>query len=180
MSKRRAPEPKRNHLTDAQNARLRQVVKEELCSRVPRQLHLAPFLHMAQGNLSRFLDGQLGGSAALALRVASLLDRPVEQVLGVDPMPEFVDRDQQRYPSRILAARAAYLDGVPLDHINAVLSTVLHDDGDPGPAWWLQMMSDGDLAKPGNRRDTAHALKTSAPPGWRKPSKKTVKRAKPR
>jgi hypothetical protein len=181
MSKREGSNRKRNHLTDAQNAKLRQVVQDELCSRVPTQLHLAPFLHIAQGNLSKFLDGQLGGSAALALRVASLLNRSVEEVLGVEPVPEFIDRDERRYPSRILAARAAYLDGVPLDHIRAVLSSSLHHDGDPGPVWWLKMMSDGDLARPGNKRDTARALKAAQPPGWTKATpKKTVKRRKPR
>ena len=181
VTKRRRSEQKRNHLTPAQNANLRELIKTELCSRVPRQLHLAPFLHMAQGNLSRFLDGQLEESAALALRVASLLNRTVKEVLGVDPIPTFVDRDERRYPSRILAARAAYLDGVPLDHIRAVLSSSLYHDGDPGPVWWLKMMSDGELAKPGNKRDTARALKAAQPPGWSKPSpKKPVKRAKPR
>jgi hypothetical protein len=180
MSKRPAP-PKKGHLTDAQNAKLRAIVQAELCSRVPRQLHLAPFLGVTQASLSRFLDGQTGASAALAMRVASLLNRSVEDVLGVTELPEFVDEQEQRYPSRILAARAAYLDGVPLKHIRAVLSSSLDFDGDPGPVWWLKMMIDGELAKPGNKKDTAWALKHAKPPGWSNNStNKSVKGAKTR
>jgi hypothetical protein len=168
-------------LTAKQNARLRKLVKDELCSRVPRQLHLAPFLKMPQGNLSRFLEGSLGGSAALAIRVAALLDRSVEDVLGLPKMPKLVDDQEERYPSRILAARAAYTDGVPLQHIRAVLSASLHSEGDPGPQWWLKMMIDGHLSKHGNKKDTAWALGQVQPPGWSKgPSREGVKRRKRR
>jgi hypothetical protein len=117
------------------------------------------------------------------MRVASLLNRSVEDVLGVTRGPEFVDDQERRYPSRILAARAAHLDGVPLKHIRAVLSSSLDFDGDPGPVWWLKMMIDGELAKPGNKKDTAWALSYAQPPGWSEPkqtTKKSVKRTKKR
>lgn len=155
-------------LTSEQNARLRKLVKEELCSRIPRQLHLAPFLKMPQGNLSRFLEGSLGGSAALAIRVAALLSRSVEDVLGLPPVLTLVDDDEDRYPSRILAARAAYADGVPLQHIRAVLASTVQGDEDPGPQWWLKMMVDGELTKRGNKKDTARALSKAKPPGVNK------------
>jgi hypothetical protein len=152
--------PKIHHFTDEQNARLRAIVKDELCSRIPRQLHLAPLLGIAQGNLSRFLDGKSGASAGLALRIAFLLNRSLEDILGVDGVPLLVDPQEERYPSRILAARACYLDGVPLTNIQAVLaSSVRHDNGDPGARWWRKMMVEGHLAKPGSRRDTEWALK---------------------
>lgn len=155
-------------LTAEQNARLRKIVKEELCSRVPRQLHLAPFLKMPQGNLSRFLEGSLGGSAALAIRVAALLNRSVEDVLGLPPILPLTDNEEARYPSRILAARAAYADGVPLQHIRAVLSSTVQGDDDPGPQWWLKLMIEGELTKRGNKKDTARALSKSRPPGVNK------------
>ncbi|MFZ5895594.1 MAG: hypothetical protein ACOY0T_31340 [Myxococcota bacterium] len=115
------------------------------------------------------------------MRVAGLLNRSVEDVLGLTDVPDFVDDQEQRYPSRILAARAAYLDGVPLKHIRAVLSASLNFDGDPGPVWWLKMMIDGELAKPGNKKDTAWALSYAQPPGWRQQStKRSVKPKKKR
>jgi hypothetical protein len=182
MSKRPASS-KKAHFTDAQNSKLRAIVESELCSRVPRQLHLAPFLGVTQASLSRFLDGSTGASAALAMRVASLLNRSVEDVLGVTEVPAFVDDQEARYPSRILAARSAYLDGVPLKHIHAVLSASLDFDGDPGPVWWLKMMTEGELAKPGNRRDTSWALSYAQPPGWderKRITKRSVKHSKKR
>ncbi|MFZ5863033.1 MAG: hypothetical protein ACOYXR_09365 [Nitrospirota bacterium] len=136
---------------------------------------------MTQASLSRFLDGQTGASAALAMRVASLLRRSVEDVLGVADVPDFVDDQERRYPSRILAARAAYLDGVPLKHIRAVLSASLDFNGDPGPVWWLKMMTEGELAKPGSKKDTAWALSYAQPPGLREQrTKRGVKRTKKR
>jgi plasmid maintenance system antidote protein VapI len=169
------------HLTDKQNARLRTIIKDELLARVPKQLHLARLLGVPQGNLSRFLDGRMGAGAPVAFRVAFLLDRSVEEVLGLAPSPELVDEQERRYPSRILAARTAYLEGVPLPQIRAVLNTSLHYDGDPGAHWWLKMMQEGHLAKPGNKRDTAWALKQVQPPGWDKgPARRRVERPKRR
>ena len=52
--------PKKSYLGHGQNARLRTIIKSELLTRVPTQLHLAPLLGMPQGNLSRFLDGKVG------------------------------------------------------------------------------------------------------------------------
>jgi hypothetical protein len=173
---------KSTHLTDQQNDRLRAIIKSELCNRVPRQLHLAPLLGMPQGNLSRFLDGHVGVSAAIALRVAFLLNRPVEDILGIEQVPDLTDPQEQRYPSRILAARAAYLDGVPLANIRAVLSASLRYDGDPGAHWWRKMMVEGHLAKPGRKKDTDWALShVQVNPGqWTKPRARRGKTGKRR
>jgi hypothetical protein len=172
--------PPKTNLSPEQNTRLRTIVKDELLSRVPKQLHLAPLLGVPQGNLSRFLDGDTGAGASLAIRVAFLLNRSLEDVLGISGVPALVDDQERRYPSRILAARAAYLDGVPLEHIHAVLATSLRSDGDPGAKWWIKMMKEGHLAKPGNKRDTAWALK-QVQPGWGKaPPRKRVQRRKRR
>ncbi|HTQ03199.1 MAG TPA: hypothetical protein VMI54_05060 [Polyangiaceae bacterium] len=168
------------HLTDDQNARLRQIVRTELCSRVPKQVPLAKLLGIAQGNLSKFLDGQLGGSAALALRTAALLNRSVEDVLGAGMPPDLIDEQERRYPSRILAARAACLDGVPLQQIRAVLASALQFDGDPGSERWLKMMNDQQFAKRGNKKDTAWAL-DQVRPGWPKAAgRRRVERGKSR
>jgi hypothetical protein len=171
---------KNAHLSDEQNERLRALVKDELCPRVPRQLHLARLLGMAQGNLSKFLDGQVGAGAALALRVAFLLNRTVEDVLGASSAPQFVDDQERRYPSRILAARAAYLDGVPLQQIRAVLASSLRYDDDPGSEWWLKMINDRQFAKRGNKKDTAWALERVRPSWPKAPNEPRVKRGKPR
>jgi plasmid maintenance system antidote protein VapI len=94
----------KGQLSAEQNARLRRLVRDELLTRVPKQLHLARLLGMPQGNVSRFLDGQLGATAPIVLRIASLLNRSVEDVLGVPPAPELVDPQEWRYPSRIISA----------------------------------------------------------------------------
>ena len=172
--------PRNAHLTDDQNERLRQILRTELCSRVPKQVPLARLLGIAQGNLSKFLDGEVGGSAALVLRVAFLLNRSVEEVLGTGSAPDLVDNQGRRYPSRILAARAAYLDGIPLRQIRAVLASSLRFDGDPGSECWLKMMKDEQFAKRGNRKDTTRALK-QVRPGWPQPSgRPAVQRGKSR
>jgi hypothetical protein len=101
------------------------------------------------------------------LRVAALLNRSVEDVLGAGTPPELVDEQERRYPSRILAARAAYLDGVPLQQIRAVLASSLRFDGDPGSERWLKMMTDEQFAKRGNKTDTSWALE-HVRPGWPK------------
>lgn len=81
--------------------------------------------------------------------------------------PDLVDDQESRYPSRILAARAAYLDGVPLRQIRAVLASALQFDGDPGADRWLKMMNNKQFAKRGNNEDTAWALE-QVRPGWPK------------
>ena len=155
------------HLTDEQNVRLRRIIRTELCTRVPKQVPLAKLLGIAQGNLSKFLDSEVGGSATLVLRVAALLNRSVEDILGAGTPPDLVDEQERRYPSRILAARAAYLDGVPLQQIRAVLASSLRFDGDPGSERWLKMMRDDQFAKRGNKTDTSWALE-QVRPGWPK------------
>jgi hypothetical protein len=168
------------HLTDEQNARLRHIIQTELCTRVPRQIPLARLLGIAQGNLSKFFDGQVGGSAALVLRVAFLLNRSVEEVLGAGTAPDLVDEQAHRYPSRILAARAAYLDGVPLQQIRAVLSSSLRFDGDPGSERWLKMMKDEQFAKRGNKKDTTWAIEQVRPSWPKARGRRRVERAKSR
>ena len=151
--------PSRNRdLSDEQNEKLRATVKHQLCSLVPKQYHLSKLLGVSQGNLSKFLDGSKGGSAALALRVAFLLDRPVEEVLGVRRVPGLIDDNGKRYPTRILAARAAYLDGVDPRRIQSALSAILSPKGDPGADAWRKMMVSGDLAQPGTKEDTDWAI----------------------
>ena len=72
---------------------------------------------------------------------------------------DFEDDQGRRYPTRILAARAAYLDGVPLTRIVPVLSSSLKYEGDPGVDWWLKMMRSKSLAMPGSKEETQRAIK---------------------
>ncbi|MEO8901803.1 MAG: hypothetical protein ABI627_09780 [Polyangiaceae bacterium] len=146
-------------LTAEQNSHLCGVIKAKLVPRVPKQYQLADVLGMAQSNFSSFLDGIKGASIALAFRVAFLLDCPVEDVLGMPRMPAIADEHERRYPTRILAARAAYLDGVPLTRIVRVLSSSLKYEGDPGVDWWMKMMRSKSLAMPGSKDDTQRAIK---------------------
>jgi len=151
--------PQKSQLGHDQNVRLRAIVNSELLPRVPAQLHLAPLLGMHQGNLSRFLDGKVGVGAAIAFRIAFLLARSLDDVLGVNSAETLSDPEEKRYPSRILAARSAYLDGVPMDQIRSVLSSSLRYEEDPGAQWWLKLMYLKRFAKRGNKQDTAWALK---------------------
>lgn len=152
------PKPRKRDLSDEQNERLRAAIKQQLCTLVPKQLHLSKLLGMSQGNLSNFLDGKKGGSAALALRTAFLLDRPVEEILGVHRVPGLIDENGEQYPTRILAARAAYLDGVDVRRIQGALTASLHDDRDPGADAWRKMIASGYLATPGSKEDTDWAI----------------------
>ena len=176
------PKLRNRDLSDEQNDKLRAAVKEQLCTLVPKQLHLSKLLAVSQGNLSNFLDGRKGGSAALALRVAFLLDRPVEEILGVRRMPGLIDDNGKRYPTRILAARAAFLDGVDPRRIQAALSASLSPKGDPGADAWRKMIASGYLAESGSKADTDWAIelvRTGSKP--RKPKATANKaRAKPR
>lgn len=156
---------KKSSLGHEQNARLRTLVHKELLARVPTQLHLAPLLGMHQGNLSRFLDGKVGVQAAIAFRIAFLLNRSLDDVLGTSSADVLNDPEEERYPTRILAARAAYLDGVPTEQIKAVLSSTLRFEHDPGAQWWLRLMNLKQFAKRGNKNDTAWALKQLPLPG---------------
>jgi hypothetical protein len=178
------PQLRKRDLSDEQNEKLRSAVREHLCSRVPKQLHLSKLLAVSQGNLSSFLEGKKGGSAALALRVAFLLDRPVEDILGVRRMPGLVDEDEKRYPTRILAARAAFLDGVDARRIQAALTATLHPKGDPGADAWRKMIESGYLAEPGTKADTDWAIelvRTGKDPDKPKtPAKKARKKARHR
>lgn len=150
---------KKTYLDAGQNARLRSIVRNELLTRVPTQLHLAPLLGMHQGNLSRFLDGKVGVGAAIALRIAFLLNRSLDDVLGINSAESLIDAEEHRYPSRILAARSAYLDGVPVEQIRSVLSSSLRYNEDPGAQWWLKLMHLKRFAKRGNKQDTTWALR---------------------
>lgn len=149
-------------LTPDQSAHLRALVEAELVTRIPKQYQLAAVLGVAQGNFSCFLDGSRGGTIAMAFRVAFLLNCPVEDVLGIPRMPVFVDEQERRYPTRLLAARAAYLDGVPVNRIVPVLSSMLKHDGDPGVEWWMKMMRSKALALPGSRQETTRAIRVVA------------------
>ena len=146
-------------LSPEQNAHLCRLIKAELAPRIPKQYQLAAVLGMAQSNFSNFLEGIKGASIALALRVSILLDRSLEDVLGLPPMPELKDDQERRYPTRILAARAAYLDGVPLNRILPVLTASLKYEGDPGVDWWMKMMRSKSLTRPGSKDDTQRAIK---------------------
>jgi plasmid maintenance system antidote protein VapI len=146
-------------LTPEQNSYLCELIKAKLVPRIPKQYQLASVLGMAQSNFSSFLDGIKGASIALAFRVAFLLDCRVEDVLGIPRMPALADEQERRYPTRILAARAAYLDGVPLTRIVPVLSSSLKYEGDPGVDWWMKMMRSKSLTKPGSKDDTQRAIK---------------------
>ena len=154
MRKKRQTRP----LTDEQNAKLRSVVRSELCPIAPTQVQLARLLGVPQGNISRFLDGKVGGSAALALRVAFLLERPVEKVIGAQSVVELVDPEHDRYPTRITAVRAAYLNGVDMPTLLTALTTHVSGDGDPGVDWWLELIESGQLKRVGTKKDTQWAI----------------------
>ena len=62
------PKLRNRDLSDEQNDKLRAAVKEQLCTLVPKQLHLSKLLAVSQGNLSNFLDGRKGGSAKTAAK----------------------------------------------------------------------------------------------------------------
>ena len=172
------PKLRNRDLSDEQNERLRSAVKQHLCTLVPKQLHLSKLLAVSQGNLSNFLDGRKGGSAALALRVAFLLDRPVEEILGVRRMPGLIDENGKRYPTRILAARAAFLDGVDVRRIQAALSTSLNPKGDPGADAWRKMIASGYLAEPGSKEDTDWAVELVRSGKDLKKGKKAARKAR--
>jgi hypothetical protein len=174
--------PKKSYLGHGQNARLRAIIRSELLTRVPTQLHLAPLLGMPQGNLSRFLDGKVGVGAPVALRVAFLLNRSLDDVLGIGTADTLSDPEEHRYPSRLLAARAAYLDGVPVEQIRSVLSSSLRYDQDPGAQWWSKLMHLKRFAKRGNKQDTDWALKQLPQPSakTRGPSRVRGRSAKTR
>jgi hypothetical protein len=167
---------KKSSLGHAQNVRLRTLVRDELLTRVPKQLHLAPLLGMHQGNLSRFLDGKVGVQAPVALRIAFLLNRSLDDVLGAGGETVLHDPEEGRYPSRILAARAAYLDGVPVEQIKAVLSSSLRFDEDPGAQWWQRLMHQRRFAKRGNKQDTDWALQQLPGPRNKAPALRRVRK----
>ncbi|MEO8902758.1 MAG: hypothetical protein ABI627_14635, partial [Polyangiaceae bacterium] len=86
-------------------------------------------------------------------------------------MPTFTDEQERRYPTRLLAARAAYLDGVPVNRILPVLGALLKYEGDPGIEWWMKMMRSKALAMPGSKEETAHAIEVVAARQARKPNR---------
>jgi len=146
-------------LSPEQNKFLRALIETELVPRIPKQYQLAAAVGMAQGNFHHFMDGTKGASIAMALRVAYLLNRPIEDVLGLPRMPDFVDELERRYPTRVIAARVAYLEGIPARRIVQVLSSSLRYDGDPGVEWWVKIMRNKALASGGSKEDTAQAIK---------------------
>ncbi len=166
------------HLSPEQTEHLRELVKTELMTRIPKQYQLAAALGIAQGNFSNFLDGTRGATIALALGVAFLLGRPIEDVLGMPRMPTFVDEQERRYPTRILAARAAYMEGVPVNRILQVLSSSLRYDGDPGVEWWVKIMRSKSLASPGSKEDTQRAMKLVDPGAGKAIARRRVKAPK--
>jgi hypothetical protein len=86
------------------------------------------------------------------------------------------DPEEGRYPSRILAARAAYLDGVPVEQIKAVLSSSLRFDEDPGAQWWQRLMHQRRFAKRGNKQDTDWALQQLPGPRNKAPALRRVRK----
>ena len=146
-------------LSPEQNKFLRALIEAELVPRIPKQYQLAAAVGMAQGNFSHFMEGTKGASIVLALRVAYLLNRPVEDVLGLPRMPTFTDEQERRYPTRVIAARVAYLEGIPARRIVEVLSASLKYDGDPGVEWWVKIMRSKSLAVHGSKEETERAIK---------------------
>jgi hypothetical protein len=146
-------------LSPEQSDHVRELIRTQLQTRIPKKNQLAAALGVANSNFSFFLDGARGATIGLALGVAFLLGCPIEDVLGMPRMPTFVDDQERRYPTRILAARAAYMEGVPVKRILQVLSSSLRYDGDPGVEWWVKLMRNQALATPGSREDTARAIK---------------------
>jgi hypothetical protein len=134
-------------------------------------------LGVARSNFSFFLDGTRGATIGLALGVAFLLGCPIEDVLGMPRMPIFVDEQERRYPTRILAARVSYMQGIPLKRILQVLSSSMRYDGDPGVEWWVKIMRSKALASPGSKEDTEWALKLVNPDA---PDAAPRKKVKPR
>jgi plasmid maintenance system antidote protein VapI len=165
--------PKKSYLGHGQNARLRAIIRSELLTRVPTQLHLAPLLGMPQGNLSRFLDGKVGVGAPVALRVAFLLNRSLDDVLGIGTADTLSDPEEHRYPSRLLAARAAYLDGVPVEQVEvqwrgplAFVSWKGRDGRRQRLSWWPDTLPPArrrELRLAANATDTAPHRSAMAP-----------------
>lgn len=149
-------------LTAEQSEHVRELIRTQLQTRIPKKAQLAAALGVASSNFHFFMDGSRGASIGLALGVAFLLGCQIEDVLGMPRMPTFVDEQERRYPTRILAARAAYMEGVPLKRILQVLSTSLRYHGDPGVEWWVKLMRNKALALPGSEEDTARAIKRVA------------------
>ena len=68
-----------------------------------------------------------------------------------------------------MAARAAYLDGVPVNRILPVLGALLKYEGDPGIEWWMKMMRSKALGMPGSKEETADAIEFVAARQTKKP-----------
>jgi hypothetical protein len=162
-------------LSPEQSQFLRALIERELVPRIPKQYQLAAAVGMAQGNFFHFMSGTKGASIVLALRVAYLLNQPVEDVLGLPRIPAFVDDQERRYPTRILAARVAYLEGIPARRILQVLSSSMRYDGDPGVEWWVKIMRSKALASSGSKEHTDWALKLVNPDAISAPPRKKVK-----
>jgi len=149
-------------LSAEQSEHVRELIRTQLQPRIRTQTQLAAALGVVRSNFSFFMDGTRGATIGLALGVAFLLGCPIEDVLGMPRMPTFVDDQERRYPTRILAARAAYMEGVPVNRILQVLSSSLRYDGDPGVEWWVKLMRNPALASTGSKEDTARAIKRVA------------------
>ena len=165
-------------LSPEQSEHVRELIKTQLQTRIPKQYQLAAALGVANSNFSFVLDGTRGATIGLALGVAFLLGCPIEDVLGMPRMPTFVDEQERRYPTRILAARAAYMEGVPVNRILQVLSSSLRYDGDPGVEWWVKIMRSKSLASPGSKEDTQRAMKLVDPGAGKAIARRRVKAPK--
>jgi plasmid maintenance system antidote protein VapI len=147
-------------ISPEQSAHMRQFIRSKLLSRI-QQTQLAAMLGVPHGNFSYFLNETRGGTMSMAFRVAYLLSCPVEDVLGMPRAPTFVDEEEDRYPTRVLAARAAYLEGVSAERIQSALTALLKSGGgesdDPGFEWWMKLMRTKSLGKPGSIKDTTRA-----------------------
>ena len=159
-------------LSDEDNERLRQVVRELLNSERfnGNQTRLGKELGKSQPWVSRFISGINGSSYQVALRVAELSGRPLNQILELDLTSSTVaDGAVSRYPNAQAAAVFARSRGISEEAIEAVLTDQLMSDRDPSPDEWLQEMMRCELELRGKIKPVEvdwEAKKASSRPRW--------------
>lgn len=109
-------------LTREQNDRLREHMRELLRRHDGNQSALAPKLGVTQSTISAFTarDSRQGSSLNVAMRVAELLGKDVNEVLGLPMAAKRVVDLDDRYPNRAEAIAIARRDGFAEEAIAAV------------------------------------------------------------
>ena len=128
-------------LTPGQSDHLRQLVKDELFPLIPKQYQIASILGVAQGNFSRFLDGERGGTMAMAFQ-SRLPSKSRSRGRARYPADADVHRRTRAAVSDtpLGGARSHTLMACPSIASLPVLGALLKCEGDPGIEWWMKMM----------------------------------------